>query len=532
MNTFLFWNKILVFIINGIGIYLAGWIYLSNPKRKLNKIFIWMVIFMVFWITFAYFARELGGSNNFLSLIYIKIAWFVTPLFFTFLYLLVISLIKKEVYYLLLTKFVVFFGSIASLGVILSDLVVKDIIFIGNLLRIIYGKGMLLFLIIISFLIIATLYVLIREYLKISLREKRKIEYFLAGILIFYSANIIFNIIFPLFFNISSFIFLGDYSAIFLLTFTAYAIVKRELFEIKAVLVSLFVGLIAVLLFLDIFIFTQIPFLQVIKGILLIIFLFFGYSLIKSVLREIKLREELQLAYKELKEIDIAKSEFISLASHQLRTPLTVIKGYLSMVLGGDFGQIPEEVREKLKNVFFSNERLIKIVNDLLDISKIELRKIEIEKVFCQPEELLQSCYEEMKIEAQKKGLKFFFEKPKTLLPKLNIDALKIRQAILNLIDNALKYTKKGEVEIKAEKKNSSVLISIRDTGEGLTPEEKKRIFGSFTRGEAGIAYWTEGAGLGLYIAKKFLEVHQGKIWVESSGKNKGSTFYIELPIK
>jgi len=242
--------------------------------------------------------------------------------------------------------------------------------------------------------------------------------------------------------------------------------------------------------------------------------------------------KEIRKAYEELKVLDKAKSEFISMASHQLRTPLSAIKGYISMLVEGSYGQVSEKAREKLKNVFQSNERLIKIVNSLLDISKIELGKMELKKVPTQLEDLIQSSFEELKIEVEKKKLKFIFKKPKTPLPKIEIDSLKIRQVILNLIDNAIRYTQKGEIEITAEKTDSAIQISVRDTGEGLTKEEQRDIFEGFTRGSAGIAYFIEGAGLGLYVAKKFLELHQGKIWVESQGKGKGSTFYAGLPIK
>jgi len=158
--------------------------------------------------------------------------------------------------------------------------------------------------------------------------------------------------------------------------------------------------------------------------------------------------------------------------------------------------------------------------------------KMELEKEPTQIEDLLQSCYEEMKIGADKKGLRFVFEKPKYALPKIELDPLKFRQAILNLIDNAIRYTQKGEIELKVEKVGSAVRISVKDTGEGLSAEEQRAAFVGFTRGSAGIAHFVEGAGLGLYVAKKFLELHRAKIWVESEGKGKGSTFYVELPIK
>jgi len=242
--------------------------------------------------------------------------------------------------------------------------------------------------------------------------------------------------------------------------------------------------------------------------------------------------KELQESYEKLKVLNRTKSEFISMASHQLRTPLSAIKGYISMIIEGTYGELPPKIKERMKNIFYSNERLIKIINDLLSISKIELGKMELEKTPIQIEDLVQSCYNEMEIEAKKKGLKFIFEKPETPLPKIELDSLKIRQVILNLIDNAIRYTQQGEINLKLVKTNSSILFLVKDTGGGLTKEEEKDIFEGFTRGSAGLNFFIEGSGLGLYIAKKFLELHNGKIWAESQGKNKGSTFYLELPLK
>ncbi|MDD5145443.1 MAG: ATP-binding protein [Candidatus Pacebacteria bacterium] len=242
--------------------------------------------------------------------------------------------------------------------------------------------------------------------------------------------------------------------------------------------------------------------------------------------------KELRVAYEELKTLDKAKSEFISMASHQLRTPLAAIKGYVSMLIEGSFGPISDKAKEKLTNVTQSNERLIKMVNDLLDISKIDLGKMETEKSKMQVLDLVGSCIEELEHEVEKKNLKLTFEKPKIALPKIEVDALKIRQVFLNLIDNAIRYTTQGEILIKAKKKKSSILFSIKDTGEGLTKEELENIFQGFSRGSAGIDLFIEGTGLGLYVAKKFLELHQGKIWAESKGKGKGATFFVELPME
>ncbi|MCP6718787.1 MAG: ATP-binding protein [Patescibacteria group bacterium] len=525
-------NKVLVLLIDLIGFWLSLLVYRQNPKGKLNKIFVFMVVLMFLWVNFAYFARTIGQDQIDLAELFLKIAWFVTPLFFTFLYFLVIHLLKEEKEYLLLNKIVLFAGGSAALVVGFTNFIIKGIEFVNGDLAIIYGIGMWFFLGVGFFLISATLYPLIKAYLKFSYERREKIEYFLIGILIFYLGNTIFNIVLPSMFGIVRFYYLGDYSAIFLLGFTAYAIVKRELFGIKIVLTTLLVSLIAILLLFDIFILTQEPLTQLFKGLLLIIFLYFGYLLIKSVLREIALRAELQKTYKELEKLDKAKSEFISIASHQLRTPLTAIKGYISLIREEIYGEIPTKMRRALRNVYISSERLIKLVNDLLNISRIEAGRIKAERTPLYLGDVIDSVVEELKNMAKKKGLYLRWEKSKKKLPKISLDREKIRQVILNFIDNGIRYTEEGGVTIKYEKVDGKYRVAVIDTGPGMTKKDISQLFKTFTRGSIGQRTWTGGAGLGLYIAKKFVEMHNGEVWAESKGEGKGSTFYMEVPIK
>jgi signal transduction histidine kinase len=386
---------------------------------------------------------------------------------------------------------------------------------------------------------------LARKYSSLSQDEKLRAQYFIIGGIIFAASNLLANVTFPLFQGNFKYYWIGDYSMIVWIALTAYAIVRRELFGIKVVLTEILVGAIAIILLIQIFV-SQSTFEYIWKSGLLALFLFFGYLLIRSILGEINSRKKMEemafelsvaniklaATYKSLEKVNKAKSEFISMASHQLRTPLSAVKGYISMLLEGSYGKVPPKIKEKMDNVFQSNERMIQLVNDLLNISRIELGKMELEKGKTSIEELIQSCYVEMKMTAERKGLNFIFEKPKFPLPEIMVDALKIRQVILNLIDNAIKYTKKGKVTISAEKDDSRILISVKDTGAGLTEKEQGVIFEGFTRGSAGITHFIEGTGLGLYIAKKYLELHRGKIWVESPGKEKGATFFVELPIE
>ena len=472
------YNKILVLLIDIIAAWLVFFVYQEGPKKKLNRIFIFMAASMFIWVNFAYLARIIGRDQIYLSLLFLKIAWFVTPLFFTFLYLLVIHTIKKEKKYNLLTSAVLFAGISLAIITSFTNLIVDGVNFTNGNLEIIYGGGIGIFLGIGLFLICATLYPLFKNYFKLSPKTKRKIQFFLIGIFIFYVGNTIFNIILPVFFGIFHFYYIGDYSTIFLLVFTSYAIVKEELFGTKVILTGLLVALIAILLLLDIFIFTTQLWLQIIKGGIFLVFLYFGYLLIKSVLLEIKRREKmeklttelqiahikLEAAYKQLEKLDKAKSEFISIASHQLRTPLTAINGYVSLVLGGSYGKLPEKSRKPIENVYSSSQRLIRLINDLLSISRIEAGKIKVEPEKVSLEDLISGIIDELKIAADKKNLSLELKMPEKHLPKILLDKDKIRQAVLNIIDNAIKYTKKGSVLVRIEKEKSKVIIIVSDT--------------------------------------------------------------------
>ena len=311
----------------------------------------------------------------------------------------------------------------------------------------------------------------------------------------------------------------------------AYGVVKHRLLNIRVILTETLVIATGIALLIQAVV-AETILLKILGGALFVFFVIFGYQLVRSVIKEIELRAELERAYKELERIDTAKTEFLSMASHQLRTPLGIIKGYISMMLEGDYGEIPEKLKEKLKNTYVSNDRLVKLVNDLLDITRLEMGRIELNLERASIDEIISGMVEEMKTVAEKKGLYLKWEKPKVALPQMSLDKNKIRQVILNLVDNGIKYTEKGGITIKCQMSNVKCQIVVSDTGVGMGKEEIENLFEIMTRGRAGLQYWMQGAGLGLYTARKFVEMHGGRVWAESPGKGKGSTFYIELPMK
>ncbi len=548
MIPFLTLNKILVLLISATSVWIGIVAFRHSQTAKPNKVVVLMVALMLFWVDFAYLARIVNETNPNLSITFLKIAWFVTPLFFTLLYFLAVYLLNKEKEYRFLNYIVWFTGITLAFITGFSGLVITGTKTVKGYFTISYGIGMIPFMTGVLFLIIAALYVPIKNYSKLSFLQKSRILYFLTGTLIFYTANLIFNISLPVFFNITRYYWLGDYSTVFLLGFIVYAIVKQKLFGVKVVLTQTLVGGISLLLLAD-FISATSPLEYFLKGGLISAFLIFGAFLIRSVKKEIEQKEQidkyatqlaitnekLEDAYKKVKKLDKAKSEFIYIASHQLRTPLTAIKGYISMLLEGDYGKIQSQGQEKVvKNVFSANERIIALVNSLLNLSRLESGKIKINKEKVNLKELLEELVKSFDQQVKAKNLKLIFE-PKQKIRELEIDREKIREVVSNLIDNAIKYTPQGEIKVKLEKtkkgRGEFALVSVTDTGEGMDKEEIAKLFHSFSRAKAGTKHWVSGTGLGLYIAKKFVLMHNGTIKAISEGKGHGSTFLLELPL-
>jgi signal transduction histidine kinase len=237
-------------------------------------------------------------------------------------------------------------------------------------------------------------------------------------------------------------------------------------------------------------------------------------------------------AHQELKSLSEAKNQFILATQHHLRTPLTIMKGYSSMLIEGDYGKLNKKAKEKL--VFFSEstQKLINLVNEFLDISQFQVGKkiLKMEKVDVQ--KLVKDVIKEFKIEAEKKGLYLEFKKLNRI-PMIKADYAKLREAIYNIVNNGIKYTEKGGITIFLEMKNKRLKIMIQDTGIGIGKKEINSLFEkTFERSKGAQKLYTLGRGIGLYISSSIIKAHNGKIWAESSGENSGSIFHIELPIK
>ncbi len=327
---------------------------------------------------------------------------------------------------------------------------------------------------------------------------------------------------------------------------TAYAIVRHKFLNLRVVTTQLFVLLIVFLAGADIFASEDVGRLVLRSGIFVGI-LIFGIMLVRGILNDVKRREEmekltykLEEAYTKLKEVDQAKTDFLSLASHQLRSPLTVIKVGLGALLDGVFGQVRAvKQRDAMKTIITSADRLVNLIGEYLDISRIELGKMEYRIVSGDLGKLVSTLVGEYTQRAEVKGLKLVYE-TKEKLPQVAFDEDKMRQVITNLIDNAIKYTPTGTVMVKCATETldgaPALSVAVTDSGRGLSKEDMGLIFQKFKRASGKSMRMrdgepVEGSGLGLHVAKMFVEAHKGRIWAESKGIGKGSTFKFAIPL-
>ncbi len=518
-------------------LFLGIFVLVNNPKKKTNQVFFLFILSVIFWVSCVFLADFLKNYHKVMFWTKMSI---IGPVFSAIFFYYFSSIFPQKNFEISnRIKILIFLSIILFLILSPTSLNIKNIeikewgtdftpgpLYLLLFIHIIFFFGL-------AFKNLRKNYITAQEKI-----QKYQILYLSAAFSIGVIVAMLTNIIFP-FLGFAYFSKYGpSLSILFFVLITSIAILKHHLLNVKVILTEALVFLLISILIIKIPISKNTSEL-IFNTIILVLTTVVGLGLIRSVIWEIKRREEiekitndLKKAYKKLQILDQAKSEFISIASHQLRTPLTAIKGYISLIQEKLYGSPPAKMKRPLENIYISTERLIKLVNDLLSISRIEAGKIKAELEISALEDIIDSVVEELKNLAKEKGLYLKWEKPKEPLPKLLLDKDKIRQVVLNVIDNAIRYTKKGGVVIKAISKENSCVIEVRDTGPGMTEEEISRLFESFRRGSAGKRTWTGGAGLGLYIAKKFLDMHNGKIWAESPGINKGSIFYIEIPIK
>jgi two-component system, NtrC family, sensor kinase len=247
-------------------------------------------------------------------------------------------------------------------------------------------------------------------------------------------------------------------------------------------------------------------------------------------IENVRLFDEIQEKSRQVEEASKHKSQFLANMSHELRTPLNAILGYTELILDGIYGDAPDKMRSVLERVQSNGKHLLGLINDVLDLSKIEAGQLTLSIQDYSIKDVVHGVYSAVEPLASSKKLDFKIELPPNLPPARGDDR-RLTQVLLNLVGNAIKFTDAGEVAVKAAASNGSVTISVRDTGPGIAEADQEKIFEEFQQSDSTKTKAKGGTGLGLSIAKRIIEMHGGRLWVESS-LGEGSTFSFTVPLR
>ena len=530
-------KNILLVVIAAVNLFLGVIVFLKSRRDKINLIYSFNILAIIAWTLTMFFYRSSGDENSLLwaKLLYIAPTLIASSfLYFTYIFP------NKEKPASFLKSFLIFFGNfIIILAILAPDIVIESVnLRAGFEKEIIFGGGYVFYAAYTLFYFCFAFWRLFKKYLKSRGIEKKQIIYLLSGYMLAANLAFVTNLIMPWIgkFELN---WIGQVFTVFMVIFAVYAISKHHLFNLKVIATEIFAGGIVLVLLIN-FLTSEVYSEWIIRGFVLALGSIFSYLIIRSVLKEVRMRVEveglaknLESANAKLKKLDQVKTEFLSIASHQLRSPLTAIKGYSSMLLEGSFGKIEGKVKEASEKIFQSSNRMIDMVSDFLDVSRIELGKMEYEFTEFDIKELAKNITEEFKVNNRNNEIKLSFEAVENSGIKINADYNKIRQVVLNVINNALKYTRKGfvKVSVSANPSLKTVLISVKDSGVGMNDETMHHIFKKFSRAKDASKSHTDGSGLGLYVASEMVKAHKGRIWAESDGEGKGSSFFVELPI-
>jgi len=251
--------------------------------------------------------------------------------------------------------------------------------------------------------------------------------------------------------------------------------------------------------------------------------LIFGVLLLQSYEKADLLAKELEISNEQL-------SEFMSLATHEIRNPATFIKGFSAGALEGDIGELTPPVKDGMQKIFVRANDIIHLGNQYLNKSKLELNQLKYEFAPVDLGKLSEDLVHEFQPAAAQQGITISSNIDAYQKYEVQADSGKIKEVIGNIIDNSIKYTQKGGVNVSIDKGEKTVTVKISDTGVGIPAEIIPQLFKKFSRADAQKVNLL-GTGLGLYLAKTFVDAHHGRIWVKSEGKDRGSTFFVELPV-
>lgn len=376
-----------------------------------------------------------------------------------------------------------------------------------------YNSYMLLWVLLIPY----THVLLYREFRRATEERKRQLEYFFLGSFVgFLGGSTSFFAVYGL--DIYPY---GNFAVALYPIVMGYAVLKYRLWDFRVFVTQACIIALWVFLLVQSILAPLGSTEQFLDIALLALTVLVGYLLVRSVNREIQLREEIE-------HLSTEKSEFMTFASHEIRNPITAMRGYASLITDGTTGQISSETKDAAEKILVTGNEVLSLIGQFLNKSKMELGQISYSMDPFDIGAAVAAVADGYAPHAHQKGLEMRKELPATAL-MVKADQGKVKEVVGNIIDNSLKYTRTGGITVSVQQTGGKVRVTIADTGVGIPADTLPQLFKKFSRADAQKANLL-GTGVGLYLAKTFIEGMGGKIWAESDGKDKGSRFIIEFP--
>lgn len=504
-------------IVAVVGILvLAGIVFVRSTSSITSRSFFFFAFITIFWGLSNYFLYKFSDPE--LSLLALRLHIFLTIwhayAFFQLAFVFPSESKDLPVWHRYVLLPLAFFTSSLLLVPFVFNKV-SDLIKVDEVVNPEQSQGIILAGIVTFSFFASGLYVLFRRIYETKGDERRQVVLMLTGMSLTAGLLLLFSFVLPIGFKNFDFV---PYGALFIfpvIVFTAYAIYLVELFHVKNIFAGLFT------FFLCVMSLVELIFAETVEQVIMRVAVFFltlivGIQLVKNTF-------EIEMANEQ-------KSELMSFATHEIRTPLTVMRGYATMLLDGDKGEISPRVRDLLQKIMISGNDVITLLSLYLDKSKVELGQIEYIKSTFDINGVINDILSTFQINADQKGVALTKSLDTTEKNIVYCDQQKIKEVLVNVIDNALKYTQKGSINVMVRKEKGNVIIKVSDTGVGIKPATIPHLFKEFSRADLKKVNIL-GSGIGLYLAKRFIEVHKGRIWAESEGEGKGSQFFIVLPL-
>lgn len=521
----------------GVSVFLLGVLVYANDRTKLtNSLFFYITIVMIAWIGSVLIAVQ--QRSELVSLISERLALGFVAILVFLAYRFVYNFPRPHKDF---EEPVTLFTLITISMFVLTaftDFVLSDVRELANgMQKNEYNLGSWFFTAYFIGYSIGGLYTLFTKRKYLNDLERLQTRYIILGFGISSTLLFLTNFVLPRILGNAYSAQFGPIALIFFVALSAYTILRHRLFHVKVVATGFSIFAIWLFLFIRILLLdTGKEF--IVDSILLLMVGVLGVFLIRGVYKEIEQTENMEVVMKKLRRanakletLDSMRREFISFTSHQIRQPLTAMKGFANLIAIGAYGDIPDRAKDAARKIQIATDQLNGLVNNLLDARAIEEGKMTYTFRPTALVEFVSAIAKNFEIVAKDKKLEFSFDAPQEEI-MVNVDDMKFREAIKNLIDNAFKYTREGAVRVSIEKEEKgTVLISVKDSGIGMTPKLIGKLFQKFVRDKDVALQGIMGTGLGLYITREIVEAHHGAIWVESEGPRMGSTFRIRLKV-